>query len=125
MKLWKTQLNKIRQSGGYLCRLLEPLLKVGLPFMKFAFKPLTKSFLKPLGLIAKTSAIDAVIHKKMSGSGTKIKVGTYLINFDEFKSIGTHWVASCVNGNNGSASYNAIYFDSFRVKHFKKKSKDS
>ena len=92
---------------------------------KIAFKPLTKSFLKPLGLIVKISAIDAVIHKKMFGSGTKIKVGAYVINFDEFKSIGTHWLASYVNGNNGSASYNAIYFDSFRVKHFKKKSKDS
>ena len=30
----------------------------------------------------------------------KIKDGTYKINLDEFKSIGTHWIDLCVNGNN-------------------------
>ena len=30
----------------------------------------------------------------------KIKDGTYIINSDEFKSIGTHWIALHVNGNN-------------------------
>ena len=30
----------------------------------------------------------------------KIKDGAYVINFDEFKSIGTHWIALHVNGNN-------------------------
>ena len=30
----------------------------------------------------------------------KIKDVTYVLNLDEFKSIGTHWIALCVNGNN-------------------------
>ena len=30
----------------------------------------------------------------------KIKDGAYVINLDEFKSIGTHWIALYVNGNN-------------------------
>ena len=37
-----------------------------------------------------------------------------LINLDEFKSIGTHWRVSNVNGNN------IIYFDSFEFKHIPK-----
>ena len=42
---------------------------------------------------------------------TKIKDGAYVINLDEFKSIGTHWIALYVNANN------IIYFDSFGVEH--------
>ena len=30
----------------------------------------------------------------------KIKDEAYVINLDEFKSIGTHWIALYVNGNN-------------------------
>ena len=30
---------------------------------------------------------------------TKIKDGAYVINLDEFKLIGTHWIALYVNGN--------------------------
>ena len=30
----------------------------------------------------------------------KTKDGAYVINLDEFKQIGTHWIASYVNGNN-------------------------
>ena len=33
----------------------------------------------------------------------KIKDGIYLINPDEFKSIGNYWMALYVNGNNRSA----------------------
>ena len=29
-----------------------------------------------------------------------MKDGAYVINLDEFKSIGTHWIALYVNGNN-------------------------
>ena len=43
IELSKTQLSKIVQSGGFLGRLLEPLLKTGLPFMKIVLKPLAKS----------------------------------------------------------------------------------
>ena len=38
------------QSGGFLGRLLGPLLKTGLPLMKSVIKPLAKSVLIPLGL---------------------------------------------------------------------------
>ena len=47
----------------------------------------------------------------------KIKNGTYVINFDEFKSIGTLWIALYVNGKN------IVYFDSFGVEHIAKETK--
>ena len=52
------------QSGGFLGRLLGPLLKTGLPLMKNIIKPLAESVLIPLGLIAAASVADARIHKK-------------------------------------------------------------
>ena len=57
------------QSGGFLSRLLGPLLKTGLPLIKNVIKPLAKSVLTPLGLTATASAADAAIHKKILGSG--------------------------------------------------------
>ena len=51
------------QSGGFLGRLLCPLLKTGLPLIKIVIKPLAKSVLTFLGLIAAASAADAGIHK--------------------------------------------------------------
>ena len=63
-KLSKTQLSKIIQSGGFLGRLLDPLLKTGLPLIKNAIKPLAKSVLIPLGLTAAAPATEARIHKK-------------------------------------------------------------
>ena len=62
-------MHKIGQSGGFLGRLLRPLLKTGLPLMKNVLKPLAKSVLIPLGLTAAASVTDAAIHKKMFGSG--------------------------------------------------------
>ena len=50
----------------------------------------------------------------------KIKYRVYLINLNEFKLIGTHWLAFYVNGNNGNISYNVIYSDSFEVEHIPK-----
>ena len=64
IKLSKTQLSKMIQSGGFLGRLLGPLLKAGLPLIKNVIKPLAKSVLIPLGLTAAASAADAGIHKK-------------------------------------------------------------
>ena len=64
-KLSKTPLHKIGQSGGFLGRLLGPLLKTGLPLIGNAFKPLTNSVLTPLGLTAVASATDTAVHKKM------------------------------------------------------------
>ena len=57
--LSKTQLSKMIQSGGFLGRLLGPLLRSGLPLMKSVIKPLDKSVLAPLGLTAAASALDA------------------------------------------------------------------
>ena len=64
IKLSKTQLSKIIQLGRFLGRLLDPLLKTGLPSIKNVIKPLAKSVLIPLGLTAAASAADAGIHKK-------------------------------------------------------------
>ena len=43
----------------------------------------------------------------------KMMYGEYVINRDEFKSIETHWIVFYVNGDNESASCNAIFFNSF------------
>ena len=64
IKLSKTQLSKMIQSGEFLDRLLGPLLRTGLPLMKSVIKPLAKSVLVPLVLTAATSAADVGIHKK-------------------------------------------------------------
>ena len=64
IKLSKTQLSKIIQSGGFLGRLLGPLLKIGLPLIKNVIKLLAKSVLISLGLTAAAAATDAGIHKK-------------------------------------------------------------
>ena len=69
IKLSKTQLHKIVQSGACLGRLLWPLLKTGLPLIRNVFKPLAKSVLIPLRLTAVASASDAAIHEKIFGSG--------------------------------------------------------
>ena len=70
IKLSKTQLSKMIQSGGFLSRLLGPLLKTGLPLIKNVIKLLAKSVLIPLGLTVTASAADAGIHKKILGSGS-------------------------------------------------------
>ena len=62
IKLSKTQLSKMIQSGGFLGRLLGPLLKTGLRLIKNVIKPSAKSVLVPLGLTAAASATDARIH---------------------------------------------------------------
>ena len=64
LKLSKAQINKIIQSGGVLGRLLGPLLKTRLSLIKNVIKPLAKSALISLGLIAAASAADAGIHKR-------------------------------------------------------------
>ena len=69
MKLSKTQLSKMIQSGWFLGRLLGPLPKAGLPLIKNVIEPLAKSVLIPLGLTAAASAADAGINKKILGSG--------------------------------------------------------
>ena len=62
IKLSKAQINKIIQSGGFLGKLLGPLLKTGLTLIKNVIKPLAKSVLIPLGLTTAASAADPGIH---------------------------------------------------------------
>ena len=45
---------------------------------------------------------------------SKIKDGAYIINLDEYKSIGTHWIALYLNDKN------LTYFDCFGVEHIPK-----
>ena len=85
IKLSKTQLFKMIQSGGCLGRLPSPLLKTGLPLIKNVIKPLAKSVLIPLGLTAAASAADAGIHKKILGSGHNNT--TLIISNDEIHDI--------------------------------------
>ena len=79
IKLSKTQLSKMIQSGGFLGKLLG---KLAGPLMKVAM-PLAKNVLAPLGLSASMSAIDGGIKKKMLGSGTT----TLIISNDEMDDI--------------------------------------
>ena len=76
-------MHKIGQSGGFLVRLFGPLLKTGLPLIRNVLKPLAKSVLIPLELIAVASATDAAIHKKMLGSDTT----TLIISNEEINDI--------------------------------------
>ena len=76
------------QSGGFLGRLVGPLLKARLPLIKNVIKPLTKSVLIPLGLTAAASAADAGTHKKILGSGHDHPSSTILIlSNDEIEDI--------------------------------------
>ena len=60
IKLSKTQLSKMIQSGGFLGNLLD---KLAGPLMKLAMS-LAKNVLAPLGISAAISAIDESIKKK-------------------------------------------------------------
>ena len=64
IKVSKTQLSKMIQSGGFLGRLIGPLLNIGLPLIKNVIKPLAKIVLVPLGLTVAASVADTGIHKK-------------------------------------------------------------
>ena len=92
IKLSRTQLSKMMQSGGFLGRLLSPSLKTGLPLIKNVMKPLAKRVLISLGLTAAASAVG--IHKKISGSGHHPSSSslhnnrtTLIISNDEMKDI--------------------------------------
>ena len=85
IRLSKTQLSKKIQSGGFLGRLLGPLLRTGLPLILNMIKPLAKSVLIPSGLTAAASAADAGIHKKILGSGNTTT--TLIISNNEVEDI--------------------------------------
>ena len=78
IKLRKAQISKIIQSGGFLGKILGPLLKTGLPLLKSAIKPLGL-----LGVTAAISAIDARVQKNIYGSGTT----TLVISNEEMNDI--------------------------------------
>ena len=84
-------MHKIEQSAGFLGRILETLLKTGLPLIENALKPPAKSVLIPLGLTAGASGTDAAIHKKMFGSGMRpsdlASRKTLIISNDEMNDI--------------------------------------
>ena len=79
IKLSKSELSKMIQSGGFLRNLLGKLagrlMKVGMP--------LAKNVLAPLGLYAAMSAIDGSIKKIRLGSGRT----TLIISNDEMDDI--------------------------------------
>ena len=77
IKLSKTQLSKMIQSGGFFGGFLGPLLKTGLPLMKNVIRQFAKSVLIPLTPAA--SAADSGIHGKILGYGTT----TLIISNDE------------------------------------------
>ena len=66
VNLWKAQLSKMIQSGGFPGIILGPILQTGLLLIKNAMKPLAKSDLITLGLTAAAAAADAGLHKKKS-----------------------------------------------------------
>ena len=73
-------------SGGFLGRLLGPLLQTGLPLIKNVIKPLAKNVLIPLELTVSASAADAEIHKKILGSGhNRPSSITLIISDDEME----------------------------------------
>ena len=78
IKLSRAQISKIIQSGGFLGKILGPLLQTGLPLLKSVIKPLGL-----LGLTAASSAIDAGAQKKIYGSGTT----TLVISNEEMNDI--------------------------------------
>ena len=78
MKLPKAQIYKIIQSGGFVGKILRPLLKTKLPLLKSVIIPLGL-----LGLTAASSAIDAIVQKKIYGSRTT----TLVISNEEMNGI--------------------------------------
>ena len=76
------------QLGGFLDRLLGPLLRTGLPLMKSVIQTLAKSVLILLRLTTAAAAAAAAsvagIHKKILGSGHNT---TLIISNDEIEDI--------------------------------------
>ena len=69
--------------------------------------------------ILSTSLVDIIFLRTFNGvysrnNLSKIKDGEYIINLDEYKSIGTHWIALYGNDNN------VTYFDIFGVNSSKR-----
>ena len=89
LKLSEAQINEIIQSGGFLSKLLGPLLKTGLSLIKNVVKPLAKSVLIPFGLTTAASAADSGIHKK------NLRVWKY--NFNNFQWRNEWYYKNCIS----------------------------
>ena len=79
-----------------------------------------KVWLQPARIFNAASSFNCFWNTKFNGVYSRnnlpeIKDGANVTNLDEFKSIGTYWIASYVNGKN------TTYFDSFGVEHIPKK----
>ena len=57
---------------------------------------------------------DNLTNSNSNNNNNNIKNGADVINLDEYRDIGTHWGALCVNNKT------TIYFDFFGVEHFLK-----
>ena len=79
IKLSKTQLSKMMQSGRFLGNLLG---KLAGPLMKVAV-PLAKNVLAPLGILLQCLQLMEALKKEMLGSGTT----TLIISNDEMNDI--------------------------------------
>ena len=92
IKLSKTQISKITQSGGFLGIFLGPLLKTGLSPIKNVIKPLAKSALIVLRATAGASGADSGIdtsstsHNRPSSSASHTNT-ILIISNDEMKDI--------------------------------------
>ena len=82
IKLSKTQISKMIKSGGFLGRLLDPLLRAGLTLMENVMKPLAKSILSSSGLTTAAAASDARIRKILVSATI-----TLIISYDEIEDI--------------------------------------
>ena len=71
------------QLGGFLGRILDPLLRTGLPLIKHVIQSLAKSVLIPLGLTAAASTADAGIHEILGPGHTT----TLTISNDEMEDV--------------------------------------
>ena len=79
-------------------------MKVGLPLIKTALKPLTKRVLTPLGLTAAVSVVYVEIYKKVLGSGTI----TLIMSNKEMKDI-IKIVKSLADSKNKKADFLVCY----------------
>ena len=65
MKFTKSQWLQIKQPEAFLGKILEPLVKTGIPVIKNLLEPLAKCVLIPLGSTAAASVADAGAQKKI------------------------------------------------------------
>ena len=67
IKISKTQLYKIKQSGAFLGKIHGSLLKTSFSLMKNVLKLLAKCLLIPLALTATESVTGSELHNKIIG----------------------------------------------------------